>query len=1106
MFFPAAGPKVSLGGRSSHGASRDDVLKRTKLEREKRRLEREKNQAATRVQAFWRAYVCRKRLNEEWRQSFHKCFSSSIGDDVLSSTNPLLPLFHRIFRSDCPDDVPILKTISEAMIVAISRKGQTPGDLNRTSFYAAKISSAILHTLEAQRDELGPVLVTPLGTGHMRTQTRLASAMIQNLIALTSDATWESWRSGRISCPVHSIIQTLAAESLFRCISRLLAITTVYIRCNAGSRLAVEMLTLHLLSAYRRSVHACSDQALSHHAPWLLLAVPDVLQCSSAMLEQCTALMPMILSSLRQMSPADLKGKIFAAARLLSCVTRTACEDVTLCCLHMLSALTHGICSSERLTACHVVSCCRTTRLLVALLPRVARMQLAAVLIDMSGQEQGSLQILVADCFGGDPMDKDEDADNAFTQNAVWFLPRCTVADSCSSDAPPPGAPKEVAFPTPLAATRAVAAQLHACVEDASCSAAEGVREMTLWLYTLLSLSQSDPLLSEKVATAWANAPCQLIRSIWRHGLRAHMRDDVLDNATAANPETSLWHPEQPVQSWMVPLMTLSAVYSQYVSTAPDDALFADQAPIPLGELVPRAGRREAGEFIPFLREALYLVVFAGQQGGGKVPPNPDVSRPFKLLTGRLFGQLHSRAARRPDISDTSFQARDLQHARFLRDVKLALGLADLFGEDPSDDGIEARLKSAYVEVLKYAPGMARFDDRAMVFQELVHRDRSNNVSQQVMPHGNLVATIRRDHVFEDSLQLMSDLASMDLKNRLRISFIDVLGQPEPGIDGGGLFKDFIENLLKEAFHPDLGMFLQTEDGAMGPNPAAQLPPGLQTTRSIADAFRLLGSMLGKAMYEGIIVELPLAAFFLKKLRGGSSDLNDLPSLDRQLYGNMMKLTDPSLDLESVGVHFTIISTASGVERDVPLMPGGEHVAVTRENLPLYLTLVADYRLNREIAVHAAAFMDGFMKLIEPAWLRMFNDRELQQLISGDSRGGFDLDDFKDNVHLGGGYHAGHNIIRMFWRVLAQLDKQQQSAFLKFVTACSRPPLLGFKYMQPPIAINMRGHVGTASDESALPTASTCFNLLKLPPYQDEQTMLQKLLLAIEGAQTFDLS
>ena len=51
------------------------------------------------------------------------------------------------------------------------------------------------------------------------------------------------------------------------------------------------------------------------------------------------------------------------------------------------------------------------------------------------------------------------------------------------------------------------------------------------------------------------------------------------------------------------------------------------------------------------------------------MPPNPDVSRPFKVLTGRLFGQLHSRAARRPDVSDVCFQARDLQHARFLRGV-----------------------------------------------------------------------------------------------------------------------------------------------------------------------------------------------------------------------------------------------------------------------------------------------------------------------------------------------------------------------------------------------------------------------------------------------------
>jgi HECT-domain (ubiquitin-transferase) len=154
---------------------------------------------------------------------------------------------------------------------------------------------------------------------------------------------------------------------------------------------------------------------------------------------------------------------------------------------------------------------------------------------------------------------------------------------------------------------------------------------------------------------------------------------------------------------------------------------------------------------------------------------------------------------------------------------------------------------------------------------------------------------------------------------------------------------------------------------------------------------------------------------------------------------------------------------------------GGADVMVCRQNLPLYLTLVADYRLNKEIAANAKAFLFGFTKLIDPSWLRMFNDRELQQLISGDSSGGFDLNDFQQHVQLGGGYHADHPVVRMLWRALATFAVPEQEAFLKFVTACSRcvsgsrvvlrchclgplrvllsatglpfsPPLLGFKH------------------------------------------------------------
>ena len=42
--------------------------------------------------------------------------------------------------------------------------------------------------------------------------------------------------------------------------------------------------------------------------------------------------------------------------------------------------------------------------------------------------------------------------------------------------------------------------------------------------------------------------------------------------------------------------------------------------------------------------------------------------------------------------------------------------------------------------------------------------------------------------------------------------------------------------------------------------------------------------------------------------------------------------------------------------------------------------------------------------------------------------------------------------------------------------------------------------------QQRLPTASTCINLLKLPPYPTPAIMRSKLLLAIQNIQGFDLS
>jgi ubiquitin-protein ligase E3 C len=44
------------------------------------------------------------------------------------------------------------------------------------------------------------------------------------------------------------------------------------------------------------------------------------------------------------------------------------------------------------------------------------------------------------------------------------------------------------------------------------------------------------------------------------------------------------------------------------------------------------------------------------------------------------------------------------------------------------------------------------------------------------------------------------------------------------------------------------------------------------------------------------------------------------------------------------------------------------------------------------------------------------------------------------------------------------------------------------------------------ADTARLPTAATCMNLLKLPPYRTKEQVRKKLLYAIKSGSGFDLS
>jgi ubiquitin-protein ligase E3 C len=280
--------------------------------------------------------------------------------------------------------------------------------------------------------------------------------------------------------------------------------------------------------------------------------------------------------------------------------------------------------------------------------------------------------------------------------------------------------------------------------------------------------------------------------------------------------------------------------------------------------------------------------------------------------------------------------------------------------------------------------------------------------------------------------------------------------------------------------------------------------------------FEFLGRVLGKALYESILVDPQFCLPFLNQLLGKSNSLDDLKNLDAEYYTNLVKLLNMPVDeLDGLGLVFEAsVGTASA--RSVELVPHGRNVAVTKQNVISYVHLVANMKLNVETSRQTKAFMRGFRDLIPSTWVRLFSAHELQKLISGDdSLRGFDVAALKKSMQYAAGYHPDQQIIIWFWEVLEELSTEQKHLFLKFMTSCSRQPLLGFNSLEPapcvqqirlPDALFEGGNLERLAKESPLPTSSTCMNLLKLPNYRSKQLLKHKLLAAIESGSGFELT
>jgi ubiquitin-protein ligase E3 C len=167
-----------------------------------------------------------------------------------------------------------------------------------------------------------------------------------------------------------------------------------------------------------------------------------------------------------------------------------------------------------------------------------------------------------------------------------------------------------------------------------------------------------------------------------------------------------------------------------------------------------------------------------------------------------------------------------------------------------------------------------------------------------------------------------------------------------------------------------------------------------------------------------------------------------------------------------------------------------------------YIERVSNHLLVKRLRPQSDAFKKGLAEVIDLEHLAIFNEAELQVLISG-APTAIDVVDLKQHCRLAGGFTSMDRTVQRFWKVVASLDAREQALLLRFVTSCQRPPPLGFEQLQPPFCLQ---RIPVSSDDEKLPSAATCFNTLKLPTYSSEKVMKKKLLVSITSNSGFELT
>ncbi|DBA78986.1 TPA: hypothetical protein ACH3X1_008854 [Trebouxia sp. C0004] len=650
MFTGSVGSKrrVDLRGNSKGSETREQILARSRRDRERRKQLKLENSSAVVIQAAWRAKhdlgVANSQVATNSQQQYGLHGEKASRSDIGLDATYLQALF---FCADITHQDGIIKLAQAASLVLTSQ--DSAGNLEfvmqaqagriscaRAQVRAKKLLQLCLNAFIANRKL--PEL-----------QQQVSKAvpwpkLLDLVIKLTDPKTWQpAVGASEASALVARLVGFLASKcSLFPRLAQLLLAacppanhkqhqqTVMSIPETLASNLAVRFLSL---KRFPEVAAAQASMAKLLCVPLLWLRCPHVLFSVSSRIWE-VVIMCLHPDSAKDLStfiawlPADQPdGKAGAAAALLANLAQVSG-----------AALQGGKRSQEE------------GIVLATQFSEVMHMLLCVVPM--------SSILAVSDTVMAD-VDEDQDA----------AQPQASTS----------GSSETLSWPTGATVSPGLSAQLHCLAEPAllkalvqqtlpvqlsgtpvdSMQQAGTVRSLCKMLQGITTI----PALCQK-ALIFTAGPADFVQRLWSSYLKAAWTQSswVPSNDDTSDP------------GWMLPIVVLCRVYATYLNTTPDTHTHRQQRPLPLDQLYnpdsPTAG------LLPLLKFALWQVLWVESPSSPMAAPARALRAALKEAAGKLLSQLYDRNCRRQFVPPEAFQTDSLPPERFRVEMQTAAAAA----------------------------------------------------------------------------------------------------------------------------------------------------------------------------------------------------------------------------------------------------------------------------------------------------------------------------------------------------------------------------------------------------------------------------------------------